>query len=505
MTASRVDHMPIDNRNAPSLTAPSRKSVLVILAAILLIASGLRLYRLEEGLWWDEIFMYVNYVKMPLATFLTTYESENQHFLYVLLARASVWLFGESVWALRLPAVLFGVGSIWALYLFGRHVSSEREALLATALVAFSYHHIWFSQNARGYIGLLFWAILGSWLFLRALGETKTKWWILYATAAALGVYTHLMTLVVIIGHFVIYVMSPTASTRGMSRKRWDGLFFGFSLAGLLILLLYALILPQILRYMLGGNRPATIWKDPLWTLSEFVRGTAMGFSGSIGAVIALLVFGAGLWSFARTKPVVLQLLIIPALIAAGVAIGVGHPLWPRFFIFTMGFGALVVVRGTMLLGSGLTKLLNLAPTKAIAVGTAVCTGLVAVSALSSPSAYGPKQDYRGALAFVESNKEPGDTVVTVGAAFFPYTTLYKVDWESVTTLEALNAIRARAKRTWLIYTLPPDLEARSPAIMASVRHDFKVVKEFPGTLGGGTVFVCRSDTPPRSAGGAPA
>ena len=31
----------------------------------------------------------------------------------------------------------------------GYQVTSEREALLSVVLLAFSYHHIWFSQNAR--------------------------------------------------------------------------------------------------------------------------------------------------------------------------------------------------------------------------------------------------------------------------------------------------------------------------------------------------------------------
>ena len=65
--------------------------------------------------------------------------------------------------------VLFGLASILALYLFGRQVTSASESLLAAALLTFSYHHVWFSQNARGYTGLLFWTLLSSWLLLRAL------------------------------------------------------------------------------------------------------------------------------------------------------------------------------------------------------------------------------------------------------------------------------------------------------------------------------------------------
>ena len=64
-------------------------------------------------------------------------------------------------------------------------------------------------------------------------------------------------------------------------------------------------------------------------------------------------------------------------------------------------------------------------------------------------------------------------------------------------TVEALNAIRSRAKRTWVLYTIPLHLQYEYPEVMASIQRDFKVVKQFYGSLGGGTIFVCRAETPP--------
>ena len=164
---------------------------LFIVGAMLLVALALRLYGLNSGLWYDEILTSINYARMPFGEIIATYDSQNQHFFFSLLSRASTLIFGESAWALRLPAVVFGVASIWALYLLGREVGSETEALLSAALLTFSYHHVWFSQNARGYTGLLFWAILSSWYFLRGLREGRSRLWVLYAGAAALGIYTH--------------------------------------------------------------------------------------------------------------------------------------------------------------------------------------------------------------------------------------------------------------------------------------------------------------------------
>jgi uncharacterized membrane protein len=286
---------------------------------------------------------------MPYGEIISTYLSENQQFLYTLLAQASFSLINESGWSLRLPAVLFGIGSLWALYLLGRQVGTTREALLSVALLAVSYHHIWFSQNARGYTGLLFWTILASWLLLRGLYDQRRRFWLFYAAAVALGVYTHMTMLFVIVGHFVIYLITILGRNRQEVRANpWAGVLLGFCLASLLIFQLHSLAIPQILGTISKTESVVVAWKNPLWTLFEFIKGVETGFAGSIVATGALLVFGAGVLSFARTQPVVIQLLVIPAVIGATVTVAMGHHLWPRFFFFAFGFGALVVVRGTM-------------------------------------------------------------------------------------------------------------------------------------------------------------
>jgi len=480
------------------LLDPRHRSILVILAVIILAASALRLYRLDSGLWLDEILTYVMYAEMPFGEIISTYDSENQHFLYTLLAHASFTVFGKGAWPFRLPAVLFGVGSICALYLLGREVTSEREALLSSALLAFSYHHVWFSQNARGYTGLLFWAILSSWLLVRGLRGAKPRLWLLYAATVAFGVYTHMSMVFVAIGHFIIYLIAIFLRRREAWPDKWASFFLGFCVAGLLTFQLHALVLPQIFGTISGTEKSVVVaWKSPLWTLLEVARGIQIGFAGSVVAIAALTLFGAGLVSFARTNPVVIQLLFIPSLIGTAVIVTMGHHLWPRFYFFAFGFGALVLSRGLMVLGHVTTRLLNLGPRKSAPLGSALAMGLILFSMTSLPSAYGPKQDYLGALAFVESRKEPGDTIVTVGLATFPYKYFYKVDWEAVDTLEALNAVRSRSKRTWLLYTIPPVLQSVYPDIMASISRDFNVVKQFHGTLRQGTIVVCRSDIPP--------
>lgn len=486
----------------PARERPDRAAV-PALVAILVAASGLRFYGLEAGLWYDEIVTYVRYAPMPFGQIATTFDSQNQNFLYSLLAHAAFELFGASAWALRLPAVLFGIASIWAVYRFGREVGSTAEALLASALLTFSYHHIWFSQNARGYTGLLFWTLVSGWLLLRALREGRPTLWLLYATATALGVYTHLTMLFVIAGHGLTYLSVQLARRGEAWPHRWQGLVLGFGVAGCLILLLHAFVLPQIL----GGSAIRDVsavssWKNPLWTVLEFFRGLEVGYSGGVVVGAVVLVFGAGLAGFARTNGLVVQLLLLPVALSAALNLATGHPLWPRFFFFAAGFAVLVVVRGTLVLAEIAARVPRLPAGRAALIGPALVAGFVFVSLPSIRLAYAPKQDYLGALAFVESRKQPGDAIVTVGLATFPYRGFYRVDWSEARSLDDLNAVRSGARRTWLLYTLPLHLRATHPEIWTAIQQEFTLVELFKGTVGDGSIFVYRSDTapPPGSA-----
>lgn len=476
---------------------PTPRIALVSLSTILVSSLALRLYGLGSGLWYDEIVTDVLYARLPYGEIVTSYASENQHFLYSLMAHASYQIFGESAWALRLPAVMFGVGSIAAMYLFAREVASTKEALLSAALLSFSYTHIWFSQNARGYSGLLCLTLVASWLYLRGLKYGESRDWLLYAVAIALGFYIHVTMAFVTAAHLLAYVCTVIRTQPETFSRRWSGLILGFGLAALLTFQLYSLVLPQLVGSMGREATAVTTWKNPLWTILEIARGLQANFAGGAVALIAIVVFGVGAMSYAQRRPIVLELLVVPTVVGSVVTIGLGHPLWPRFFFFAVGFGALIVIRGTILLAEMVGARLRLPEDRRAWIGTVIGCGLVLVSAKTLPFAYLPKQDYRGAATFVEAQEQPGDSVVMTGLAAFPYAKEYHKPWTDVESVDALDTIRRHAKRTWLIYTFPTVLAADDPDMMQSILHDFQVVAQFPSTVDGGTIVVCRSDEPP--------
>lgn len=452
-----------------------------VLAAVSLV---LRLYRLNDGLWLDEISTWIRYMRLPLLDIPRTYGSENQHFLFSLLARISMNVFGESVWAFRLPAVLFGSASVWAAYLFAAEAASRQAALFTAALLTFSYHHIWFSQNARGYSGLLFWTLLASYFLLRALRDDRRLLWLAYAAAAALGVYTHATMAFVLLSHAVLAAWNRRTS------GRWSGALLGFLLGALLTVLLHAPAIPAILDGLHATVSVVEEWRSPLWTVLELAQGLRVSFAGAVAALAAVALFLLGARAFLREKPIVLGLLFLPPLLGSAILLSRGHHIWPRFFYFAFGFAALVLIRGAL-------DIHRLVPRFGPRAASVLAALLVAFSAASVPFAYGPKQDFDSALAFISANRRSGDVVASADLATWVYHGFYRAPFVDIRSAAQLRSLSAQPSRVWLVYTLDPVFRAQLPELYAAVRRDFRTVRAFPGTLRSGEVTVCVKEMRP--------
>jgi len=105
-----------------------------------------------------------------------------------------------------------------------------------------------------------------------------------------------------------------------------------------------------------------------------------------------------------------------------------------------------------------------------------------------------PKQDFSGAMQFIESERRAAEPVLTAGAAAWPYENYYGRDWPKLKDPKQIESIGARAPRVWLVYTFPRYIEDETPGLMDAIHRSFKTIRVFPGTLGHGEVFVCVKD-----------
>ncbi|MGH8548136.1 MAG: glycosyltransferase family 39 protein [Methylococcales bacterium] len=485
------------------------------LAALILTGLILRLIRLDSDLWYDEVATLIEYVRLPFRQLIVTYTSPNNHILFSVFAKFCTNLFGESPWALRLPAVIAGVASLAALYWFGVKIANPAIALLATGLVAVSYHHIWFSQNARGYTGMLLLTLLGTGLFLEGLRKRVPKIWLIYALVLALAMYTHLSAVFSFMGHGIIYLgllaihrfsaryptLRSVASPYPGAADFWPLIGFGFGL--LIVLQVYAVMIPQIFYEFASrtvqnsGPSKVADWTNPIWTALEIIKSLDLSDNSVIALVFGGILCTAGYLDFLRRIPVVAVLIVLNIPIALLVLVLINFHIWPRYFFVNIGFAALIIVNGAFVIGAFLEHHFGFASRFRVTgrqAGTAI-TLLVIVASLSTlPKNYRlPKQDFSGARDYVEASRDFHDKVVSAGITAYPYEKLYAPSWHSITTISELETEQKNTGHTWLVYSFPTYMKAIHPDLLKYVEKHFDLKKEFPGSLGDGTIYVWKS------------
>lgn len=466
-------------------------AVIVLLA----VATVLRVVSLDSDLWIDEVFTLVNFVRLPVGQIITDYSSDNQHVLFSVLARLGVSIFGESAWAIRLPSVIFGIASIWAAMRLAALVYGSRVAVYTGLLLTLSYHHIWFSQNARGYTLLLFGTVLSTCLLLRGLQSGKWRYWTTYALVIALSAWAHLTAVFVAIAHGLVIAV-VLIRQGGLDRGRWRALA-ALVLAAWFTLHLYALVLPQMFDFFTrpgaGTGVVSTEWRSPLWLFNETFRsmgiGAALGWTGvSVASVLSVLC----LYWYAKRDWIFVMLAILPGLVLGLTMYMLGRNLWPRMFFNEAGFVIILIVVAALVFGDFLNRILSGGKSRLISAAPVI---LVAFAfSVSLPGLYRyPKQDFSGARDFVLEQMVAGDRALGLHIAGRVYNKYYASEWPVVENVQELNQYRSKEGHTWVLYTLPRHFNAERPELARALDENYEIVRIFPGTLGDGSIVVARS------------
>ncbi len=472
-----------------------------ILLAITLAALGLRVYHLSADLWLDEITPLQDYGGLSPLEIVATYHSSNNHLLNTLLVHLIGGTIGVREWSVRLPAVLFGVLSVPCLYWMARPWISRSAGLAAAGLLAISYHHIFFSQNARGYTAFLFFSLLSTGFLLRALRRDRTADWVLLALASFFNLFSHLLAGFVLASHAVIVLVTALRSRRIEAPVRSLLVRGGLALlgGGLLGLLLYSIAIPQVVVVLTGTyTTPVSGFQGlSLELVMEFVRGIAEGFGPGLwlGAVPFLTLAGLGflvLWR--RAWPLALGLLLPEGLIAAVFLAG-GLTLAPRFFLLGLPLAFLAVSTGLWEAAGGVVRRMGWSSGR-VGLTTAVTLAIAGAVGASLPWYYAtPKQPYRAALAHVEAIRRPGDVVVAIhlterGVRYYG-ASQGEGAYRFVRTVEAFDRVLAgNPRRTILITTFERALDVEVPDLAKRVRAGWRVESDYAATVGHGDIRI---------------
>lgn len=192
------------------------RTVASILLLLILIGSVLRIAGLFDDFWLDEIWSYDISTRMhkPLDILLSPdAHLDNNHPLNTLY----LWLMGfqRHWWLYRIPSLVFGIASLPLVPMIALR-RGRPQAVLATALFAFSYPLTFFASEARGYAMLIFFSLLTVDAAERYLARPTWPSAAQFAVGFVLGLLSHLTFVFLAGGIFLwtIYRLSRAASPR---------------------------------------------------------------------------------------------------------------------------------------------------------------------------------------------------------------------------------------------------------------------------------------------------
>ncbi|MBA2495411.1 MAG: glycosyltransferase family 39 protein [Acidobacteria bacterium] len=479
-----------------------------LITAITVLGLALRLFHLGSELWLDEITTIFFYSPMPTLHVLTGFVSANNHLLNTLLMKLAIAFFGEQEWAVRLPAAIFGAATIPIFYRVSRLMLAQRSSLCAALLLAVSYHHIFFSQNVRGYSMQLFFTTLSCGLFVKGLQEDRLRIWILYVAAMFFNMASLLNSSFVFAAHILI-----GAAALIIIKRRGDSpfpllyrLIAVFGVTAFLVFQLYATFIPQAYVYA------QTTWSDPASGYSPFsmefaaemIRGISAGFGTSL--IFLAFPFAVAVVGFVvlfKRNWILTASLVLPIILTVAYLILNRLNVAPRFLLIAFPFAILVTIQGIDSVARFIADKVNRKP-DALAARLATAVVLLGcVASLASLRRYYsvPKQPYRTSLAYIEAQRKPGEIILAVHHAENGYRFYAKEfnlkedeDFFAVRSVKMLDSILAAhdGRGVYLVTTLRRGLHLTHPDLEARIVQDWEIVKTFPATVGDAEVSVWR-------------
>ena len=416
---------------------------------ILLIALLLRLIVINQSLWLDEAIGALAIKNISYKNLFSNFFTIDNHppFYYLFLKMWSK-LFGYSEFSLRLPSVLFAIGTIFLTYKIAGLIKQNKNErslklfskgrfaklslsfpILASFLLAISQFHIYYSQEARMYSMAAFFATLSVYFYILIVNQRiKLQYFIGFSISIFfLG-----------ITDYVPYFLIFTLVLYSLVKIRDKNLSVKFTITFLPLIAFWILWLPLFTKQSQGGNwllvtLPA--WKKLagganikqillLWI--KFTIGRITFINKYIYAIVVAfssIVYFIPLKTFYKNKindkfKIIFLWFIGPLVLSFLTSFFIPSFIYFRFLFIYPAF--------VLLLSWGI---LNIKNNK---IKIFVFWVVTAISILSGFYYYLDKnlqrEDWRGAVSYIENNLKTGDVVIfEYPEPFAPYRWYQKI------------------------------------------------------------------------------
>lgn len=322
---------------------------------ILILALILRIIKLNQSLWLDEAINVLAVKSNTFVDLITKYSIGDFHPpLYHLILRITVLIFGTSEIIVRMPSVLFGVITVFLIYIIGKELYDKKTGIIAAILIATSPLHIYYSQEARMYSLAAFCASLAVYFFLRVIKTDQLIYWVGFMAASVLMLYSD----------YLPYFLIPTFMIFLFIHRSKFKILKTFIPSILLIFIFlspWLYLLPNQLKTGILAAKDSPAWADivgspdikdiPL-TFTKFTVGRisyhndfiyALVFSPV--AVFVALMFAASLFRISPRRSFVYFWLLFPLLLSF--VVGFFIPIFSYFrYIFLLPAFYLIIAAG---------------------------------------------------------------------------------------------------------------------------------------------------------------
>ncbi len=334
-----------------------------ILIIILVVATLMRLYDLTAiSLWHDEAFSAL-LITYPWHEMMYRIGLDVHPPAYYIALRVWADVLGHSLLSLRGFSAFFGIGTVWATYLFVKEAFGKKDvALVAAALMAVDAFQITFVTEARMYTFGTFFLMVSAYALVAAFkrqaeleaGNTAARrwtiwFWSLFTVSTALIIYTHyyLLFSALAVGLYGLWYVIKTYGKKWKSYTWWVCSY----------LVVFAAYIPWVKTFVFQFNQvqanywiPAmNIWSVPVTNYQLLLGAGADSTKTStqVGLVLACLVSIYIIYRVARREEHKAKWLVLLALVlpfVCGVAASAKRSLYEdRYFVFAALFYSVAV------------------------------------------------------------------------------------------------------------------------------------------------------------------
>jgi mannosyltransferase len=368
-----------------------------IVPMLVLLVEGLRSLT-TRGMWQNEYVAWLAFTMSWDNLFKLMDRVDGVKFLYFTAMHLWVDVAGDSAFALRVPSLAFMLVAVGAAALIGTKLFNHFAGLAAGLMMALSPSTIRYGQEIQAYAGLVALVCVATLLALYAMPRRNFFLWFAYALVMVLAGWTHILALLIIPAHGVLFGQARRAGKAQMFV--WPSLVFAISLA----------CLPVVL---VGASQSESI---------EWIKLDVAGFPVGLfmSSFVAFLVLATASltviasFSSKSARGTVVFLLVwalLPALIGL-ITFHWTHAFLPRYFLFSLP--ALTILAAGLLTMPTLKSPSFVRAVVAAAVVLVLIGGFTGRELVRDAPVDG-RHDFRAAVDILVKNQQDGDAIAFGG------------------------------------------------------------------------------------------